>query len=777
MGFSFNNISDADRSSLNNRDNPPEFESEFDGMGGDDSFDSMDFGDFGGFGSDDSDSGFSSDPFNFGGDSGSSSSSFNVGGGLGQNSFGGLGQTQSFGGFGQDSMMSPFNQNNNLFGMTNNQTQGQQNQKDTMDKLYEDSVDAAKSLWHIIMDLIKSVRTRNADDLGYLSASLIKVGAIIAGVSVGVGIVGSIIDFHMLKFTNWPLQLLLSGLLVAAFGLIAMGVALIALVHSNEATSESSIDNLEDASSLASFSDATDMVNDSVGAQLDDLFDDDDLLDSLFPEDDESSNDAETEEEEEMFVPRDEDLPPINYEEALDNIRENQLINRETLVNTFLPLLPLNTPGFAKCKTLDESDDTYVNIRICMLKALARVTGTTMEEVDTEVLSIEDSFFSFTIIMRRINKCNKLDDIAREVERYMRESSSDTSVNASVTIEGDNYKIVVTKGATAVVTFGDVFKQQYVKDFYMNKKNKLPIIQGIDELGKVLIADAKAYDTMLIAGKPRSGKSWYVLSILISLMMFNTPDDVQFIIIDPKESNLFKTMALMPHVCGLHDNKRIIQILDDIIENEAPRRKKLFKDHRVDDIWALRNKGIKLPVLYIVIDEYITVRNDLGDDYKELDRRLQVLISQLPSQGVRLLFVPHRATGIVDKTNRSMLQYTAAVRASNEDIIDTLDLKKWTRPLVNPGDIAIKSSSVPDGTYVRGAALTTDDGDNAVLIENIAKAFYKMGVEIPDMSATMKIACNRDEDYIREELTLAGRVVQYDANNIFDDLHNSNNDL
>ena len=78
MGFSFYNISDADRSSLNNRDNPPEFESEFDGMGGDDSFDSMDFGDFGGFGSDDSDSGFSSDPFNFGGDSGSSSSSFNV---------------------------------------------------------------------------------------------------------------------------------------------------------------------------------------------------------------------------------------------------------------------------------------------------------------------------------------------------------------------------------------------------------------------------------------------------------------------------------------------------------------------------------------------------------------------------------------------------------------------------------------------------------------------------------------------------------------------------
>ena len=36
-----------------------------------------------------------------------------------------------------------------------------------------------------------------------------------------------------------------------------------------------------------------------------------------------------------------------------------------------------------------------------------------------------------------------------------------------------------------------------------------------------LLADAKYYDTMLIAGKPRSGKSWYVLSILMSLMLFN----------------------------------------------------------------------------------------------------------------------------------------------------------------------------------------------------------------------------------------------------------------
>lgn len=777
MGINTSHISQADRDQLNNRDNPPEYDSDFDGSGGDDGFDSIDFDDF--LGEDDFGGGSSGGSDIFGGNPSSpfgGNASINNSGGV--SAFGNPQNNNIFGGtptvgYGQTDIFG-----NPINGGVGQQQQQNQVKEDAFGKLYDNSVDAAKSLYNIVVDLIKSVRTRTADDLGYLSTQLIKYGAIISTVSIIVGIFGSIVGFAMIKFSALPSTMMIAGMITLSIGLISMGVASAAITRANTSVSNTSLDDLPDASSFSEFEDATDVVNDSIGAQLDDLFSLEDLddLDEILGEDVDDIESNSTSEEEDVFIPTDEDLPPIDYAEALENIRENQLISREILVNTFIPMLPINTPKFADKKLLNSSDDAYISIRICVLKALARVTGTDLNTVESEIESIEDSFYSYTIMASRINKCNKLDEIAREVERYLRDDSSDTSVNATVTIEGDSYKIIVTKGETAVVTFGDAFKQSYVKDFYMNTKNKLPMIQGIDELGRVLLADAKAFDTMLVAGKPRSGKSWYVLSILMSLMMFNTPEDVQFVIVDPKESYMFKTLSLMPHVCGLHDNKRILQILDDIIEKEAPRRKKLFKDHRVDDIWALRDKGIKLPILYIVIDEYITVRTDLGDDYKELDRRLQVLISQLPSQGIRLLFVPHRATGIVDKTNRTMIQYAAAVKANNDEIIDTLDIKKWTRPLVNPGDIAIKSSKVPDGAYVRGAALTTSDGKNTELIENIAKAFYKMGVEIPDMGEAMSIACNRDENYVREELSLNGKIIQYDANNIFDELYDSNND-
>ena len=113
---------------------------------------------------------------------------------------------------------------------------------------------------------------------------------------------------------------------------------------------------------------------------------------------------------------------------------------------------------------------------------------------------------------------------------------------------------------------------------------------------------------------------------------------------------------------------------------------------------------------------------------------MQIIISQLPSLGIRLIIVPHRSTGIIDKTNRTMISFSAAIRANIEDIKETLGIKKWTRQLVNKGDVAVKYSNNPNPLYVRGAAVARNDNENVELILNAAKAFYKMGVDIPDIS-------------------------------------------
>ena len=761
MGMLDNRISEADKQRVMDKRNPPEFEAGFsDSDMSSDSSDGFDMDSL--FGTSDS-FGSSSDPFLNSGDGGFGSSNdpfaTNNNNGFGNNTFGnnnGLGNNN--GGFGGGFGQSPFG---------NQQQQQVPPQPDALDKMIDAGIDTAKSLGEILLEMAKSLRLRNADDFGYLSRNSIITGLLMIGAGVVSGIIGIAGNIKILSFMGIGGQVALCGGLLATSGICGIGVSALVLEKIGR-SSAGDIDNIPDIPDgddnfTSEFEDNIgDEAEDLFGGELDGLFDDGELerLASA------NSRDTSAEDEEE-FEP-DVDTPMTNLSSSLEEVQENQYVSRETLFNTFKPMFPKNTPDFAKKTEISVDSDDFTTLETICLKALANVANCQLEEIDSSLEKASESFFSYELRLKRISKVKKTEDLAREIEAYMRENSEDEGVNATVDIEGDFYKIIVTKGESAIVTFGDIFAQKYCCDFFLNNKNKLPMITGIDELGKVILDDAKNFDTMLIAGKPRSGKSWYVLSVIMSLMLFNTPEDVQFCIIDPKESNLFKTIALMPHVYGLHNDEHILDILDDIIEIEAPRRKRLLSDNRCDDIWALRKKGIKLPVLYVVIDEYITVLNNLDkDQQKEFDNKIQVLISQLPSQGIRLIFVPHRATGVVNKTNRTMIQFTAAVRADSADVIDTLGIQKWTRALTKAGDIAVKNSSMKSAAYVRGAALTTDDGDNTIFIETAAKVFYKMGVDIPDMS-NMRVACNRDEEYIRQELGGEANRVQFNA----DDLDN-----
>lgn len=771
------NLSSSDIDRVHDRNNPPENEGGFEfETSGDSDLDSI-FDDF-------SDSSFGSggdlsSGSTFGGNSFGGNNTF---GGSGVNSFGGgsvfggnsFGDNNTFGGNGspfQSTLGTPGFGDNNFGGNQSTNGNQQNQQRDAMDDIMDASVDAAKSLSHILVEMFKSISLRNMDDIAYLGNNLIKCGAVMIPVSIVLMIVGGITGVRFISIHGISLQTLLCGIFTVGAGLASMGTAAFILEKGGEQEQNFNFDEIPDAASEVA-DDATDDFEENIGSEVDEAFSDD--FDDLFSDfndtiEDEPKEDEPEEKLEDFEIADDEDNSKFTSDGIVDGIQENQYITRELLYNTFKPMFPTKTPKFADKTEIDSDSDLFLQIETACLKAMSNIIGCELEQVNSKLVEAYDSFFSYELKMQRVRKLNKTDELAKEIEIYFRDDSEDTGVAATVTLEGDFYKIIISKGATAVVTFGDVFKQKYCEEFFLDTKKKLPMITGITELGKVIVDDAKQFDTMLIAGKPRSGKSWYVLSVLMCLMLFNSPEDVQFIIVDPKESNLFKTMALMPHVCGLHNDSNILAVMDDIIKVEGARRKKLLSDNGADDIWALREKGIRLPVLYLIIDEYITCRNNLGDAYKDLDKRLQTIISQLPSQGIRLVFVPHRATGIVDKTNRTMIQYSACVRSDISEVIDTLDIKKWNRPLTNPGDIAVKTATHPNATYVRGAALTTDDNQNTEFIRTAAKVFYKMGVDLPDMS-TMTVAVNRDNEYIHDELTEDATRMQFNADNILKDI-------
>lgn len=778
---------DETRDRIRQSRNPDRFESGFgddeSGGGGMDDFD-FNFDDGDGDSSDFGGDLFGNDSSSGGGDlSGLDFGSGGMSGGMGMSSMGGMDSMGGMGGMGSMGGFGAFGQNAGI--------PGTQAKPDRMDQAIDATIASAGETFNVVKEMIKTFRNRNADDWGLYCKNLLMTGGVFGIAGLVVFIIGFFGQIGLFRFFGLPINAILSGLLCIGVGLIGLSGAAFKLLNITDTESE------VDINSLPNEDDNTD--SDTLFGDLDlDLDDDDDgtdgfdedfdsvlaNLDAEFNDDDASNSGGSVstlssgEEEENPF----ESLRNRNNQnnDFVNHVPENAaLVTRKLLVDTFKGRLLINTPNFSQSTQYDKDDDKFQEIETKAISAYASASGKEVEDLgNTYMDDLTETLFSYTLKLKRINALRVTEaKLAEEIEAYFSDDDVDPSnpdvgkVSATVTRQGDYYIISVTKSKnTSIVTLGDCFQKPEVEKYFLDdKKVKLPIIAGITDKGVPLLEDAKNYDATMIAGKQRSGKSWYVNSLVLQLQMFNLPEDVQFCYIDPKESYLFKCLSYMPHCCGLHNHHNTLEIMNDIIEKEGSRRKKLLQDNQCDTIWDLRKKGIKLPVLYLVIDEYMTVNDYYSDRSSELKSKLQVILSQLPSQGIRVLFVPHRAQGVVDKTSRALISYAAAVKCDNDIVKETLDEKKWTRRLTMPGDIALK---LADKTlYVRGAALELSDEDNTRLIKDVAKSFYKMGVEIPDMSS-IGMGYNRDEDAIREALQIDSGTgkIQYDATRMMEEL-------
>lgn len=659
---------------------------------------------------------------------------------------------------------------------------------DIMDKAIEFSGEAFKASIQVVKETFASIKLRNYDDIASYSASMVIVGFAIAGVSLGLGLLGGISEVRAISFTGLAFPCIFAGLIDAAFGLIGIGLAGAGVLSKGGISS--GIDDLPDipiqntTGSLTFEEDKAAMDDEQKYADLfEEMFSEEEAAAESFNNswsDDSYSPPAYNDSGDDPFglnnfnpepEPEPEPTQEFNGEELLDKLPEHvPTLDRRHLYDTFSSFFPTNTPDFSKQVELDKDSEEFRGIRALMFEAMEAASKLEMDEINSDVESVMSSFFCYIIKFTRIKGLNKLDDIKREVEAFFRQDSEDESVTAKVSLEGSCYKIIITKGVKAIVTVGDCLQLPEVQKYMMDEKNAIPFVAGIDDYGQPLLVDGKNYTTLLIAGKQRSGKSWYVNSFLLTAMAFNSPDDVQFLIIDPKDSNLFKHVACMPHVCGRHNDKDILRILKEVIAKEGERRKKVLEEHTSDSIWDLRNRvGVKMPVLYIVIDEYMTVLANLGDKgaESELSRILNIVITQLPFVGIYLLIVPHRAQGVVDKTMRANVLFTAAIRASTEIVKETLDDPKWNRSLTEPGDTALRLADIGTTKAVKSAALTTSDIDNTRFIDNMAKAYYRIGVEIPDMRS-IGYGYNRDIKQIKKILQIedsSSTFVKMDGDN------------
>ena len=483
---------------------------------------------------------------------------------------------------------------------------------------------------------------------------------------------------------------------------------------------------------------------DSDGPFDDDPFDDDPFDDEPFDDeeddlfDDEDDNDSDNDWK--SSLPK--TIPTITPKEVTDEDRlgvlskldtmDSKMVSRQFIYESMLASSQKITPNYRDRKVIDEDSDKF-NKMDTIFSEIFDVLGIPEEDINN-ISKYTETLFVEYIEVERSSKKYKLEDFDQELTQILQKGydgqGGDIRLSSKSEFIGKRMVTKIFKGATPMVSVGDVIQNN--KDFYLDTSKEMPVIMGIDEEGREVKIDLAQAESILIAGKPRYGKSFTVRHMLTQAFLFNSPDKVNFYFGDVKDSASDYFKLKLPHVKQFESNPlKIMKMLEYITYTEAERRAKLFKEAgviKISDYHELKPEDSDMPYIYVVIDEMVGLANSLRKIMNEGDKNtpkyiniyfgyLEKLITQLPAYGIRLIAVPHRVTNnYIPKTASDNMVFKVAVGADEELLKETLNVsqKQFGYKATNIGDLSIKTSLIkPEPFYARSLvpASTSQESD------------------------------------------------------------------
>jgi S-DNA-T family DNA segregation ATPase FtsK/SpoIIIE len=178
------------------------------------------------------------------------------------------------------------------------------------------------------------------------------------------------------------------------------------------------------------------------------------------------------------------------------------------------------------------------------------------------------------------------------LERDLARATSAERINILAPIPGkDTVGIELANTRKVKVTLRELLQSQDWED--AKTKSKLPLALGKDVYGKTIIADLAQMPHLLVAGTTGSGKSVCINALVASMVFRFTPEELRFIMIDPKvvEMQMFNSL---PHLAFpvVTDPKKVLLALRWVID-EMEKRYKIFAQAGVRNITSFNGRPAK----------------------------------------------------------------------------------------------------------------------------------------------------------------------------------------
>ncbi len=287
--------------------------------------------------------------------------------------------------------------------------------------------------------------------------------------------------------------------------------------------------------------------------------------------------------------------------------------------------------------------------------------------------------------------------------------------------------VEVPNSVSSIVTLREMIESRE----FQSRKCQLPLVLGKDTSGRALIADLTGMPHILIAGSTGSGKTVCVNSIIMGLLYYATPEDLKFVMVDPKMVEL-AVYNKIPHMLTpvVTDTRKAAQTLNWIVL-EMENRYKLFASCGVRNIQSFNSRPIseealkemesvqsenvmpvRLPYIVVVIDELADLMMVAQDKVEAAIMRLAQLARAV---GIHLILATQRPsvdviTGVIKANFPARLSFKVASKIDSRTVLDT----NGADALIGKGDMLFLQPGDPKP--VRGqASLVTDEEINSVV--------------------------------------------------------------
>ena len=315
----------------------------------------------------------------------------------------------------------------------------------------------------------------------------------------------------------------------------------------------------------------------------------------------------------------------------------------------------------------------------------------------------------------RVNKFVQLsDDIARVMEAQ--------SVRVLAPIPGSNHVGVEIPNVNPQTIY---LKNVINSEKYLKSKAKLKLAIGKGTLGDISILDLVEMPHLLIAGTTGSGKSVSLNTIIVSLLYQLKPEEVKFVIIDPKKVEMSLYRGLENHYLlkfnGIDES--IITKKDNAIlalrslEKEMDSRYDLLAEagkRNISEYNDMMKKSKKdlMPYIILMIDELADLMMYSPRDVEAPIARLAQLARAV---GIHLIVATQRPsvdviTGVIKANFPARIAFQVATKIDSRTILDENGADK----LIGKGDMLYQKPGSPAPVRMHGAFITLKEIEDLV---------------------------------------------------------------